>query len=180
MLNTSQRSQINDLFEFSVDFKSLIDEIPLGVVVLDTDRRIVVLNRTLETLTGFSQKQVAGIPCHHILRSKICIRNCPVLNMDEASEPVCVESDLINRDRMLIPVRVNIAVLKNIGGEASGFLETVEDLRPYRELDAKTGQAYSFAQLVGRSPQMEKIFQILPVLAQSDSSVLVTGETGTG
>ncbi len=27
---------------------------------------------------------------------------------------------------------------------------------------------------------IEKIFQILPVLAQSDSSVLITGETGTG
>ncbi len=27
---------------------------------------------------------------------------------------------------------------------------------------------------------MEKIFQILPVFAQSDSSVLITGETGTG
>jgi transcriptional regulator with PAS, ATPase and Fis domain len=61
-----------------------------------------------------------------------------------------------------------------------GFLETIDDMRPLRELDAKVSQAYSFANLIGRSPQMEKIFQILPVLAQSDSSVLITGETGTG
>ena len=150
------------------------------MVVLDTDRRIILLNRALEALTGFSQKQAAGLACRHILRSKICISNCPALHLNESSEPACVESDLITYDRILVPVRISLAPLKNNAGERVGFLETVEDLRPFRELDVKIGQAYSFANLIGRSPQMEKVFQILPVLAQSDSSVLVTGETGSG
>jgi len=179
-LDTLQRSQIKGLFSFPIDLQSLIDEIPLGIVVLDTDRRILMLNRALEALTGFSLKDASGIPCHHILRSKICLKHCPAMHMNKESEPVCVESDLINRDRKLIPVRINLASLKDSNGKVNGFLETVEDTRPIRELDASINRAYSFAQLKGRSPQMEKIFQILPVLAQSDSSLLVTGETGTG
>ena len=150
------------------------------MVVLDKDHRIVLMNRTLEALTGFSQDEAAGVPCHQILRSKICIKDCPTAHMHAESEPACVESDLINRDRMLVPIRINTAVLKDPDGNLVGYLETIEDLRPIRELDAKISQAYSFAHLIGRSPQMEKIFQILPVLAQSDSSVLITGETGTG
>ncbi len=179
-MDTLQRSQIKGLFSFPIDLQPLIDEIPLSIVVLDTNRRIVMLNRALEALTGFSKEEASGIPCHHILRSKICLKRCPAMHMNEESEPVCVESDLINRDRKLIPVRINLASLKDSNGKVKGFLETVEDTRPIRELSASINQAYSFAQLKGRSPQMEKIFQILPVLAQSDSSLLVTGETGTG
>jgi len=179
-LDTSQQSRINPLFDFPIDLRSLIDEIPLGIIVLDMDRRIMLLNRAFESLTGFSQDEAAGVPCYHILRSKMCIRGCPALNMQQESKPVCMESDLINRDRNLIPVRVNLALLKDPDRKAVGFLETVEDMRPIMELDAQKSHAYSFAHLIGRSPQMEKIFQILPVFAQSDSSVLITGETGTG
>jgi transcriptional regulator with PAS, ATPase and Fis domain len=100
--------------------------------------------------------------------------------MHVESESESVESDLINRDRMLIPVSINLAPLKDTSGNLAGFLETVEDLRPIRELGANIYHAYSFADLIGRSPQMEKIFQILPALAQNDSSILITGETGTG
>jgi PAS domain S-box-containing protein len=179
-LKTSQRFQIKGLLSSPIDLQALIDQIPLGVVIIDPDRRVVLLNRTFEALTGYSLDQAAGIPCHHILRSKVCIKDCPALKMQEASEPVFVESDIINRDRILIPVLINIAPLYATSGQLAGFLETVEDMRPFRELDAKISQAYSFAHIVGRSPQMEKVFQILPVLAQSDSSVLITGETGTG
>lgn len=179
-MHTSQRLQIKDLLSSPIDLQPLLDEIPLAVVILDADRRIVLLNRAFEALTGFSLEKAVGIPCYHILRSRICIKACPVLNMPEDSEPACVESDLINRDRALIPVRINLAQLKNHDDQIVGFLETIEDMRPLRELDAKISQAYSFAHLIGRSPQMEKVFQILPVLAQSDSSVLITGETGTG
>jgi transcriptional regulator with GAF, ATPase, and Fis domain len=68
----------------------------------------------------------------------------------------------------------------NTDGKLAGYLETVEDLRAIHELDSKLGHAFSFANIVGRSPKMERIYQILPILAQSDSSVLITGETGTG
>jgi DNA-binding NtrC family response regulator len=40
--------------------------------------------------------------------------------------------------------------------------------------------AESFGTLFGRSPAMRRIFAILPRLAQSDSTVLLEGETGTG
>ena len=179
-MDSSQRLKIKGLLSSPIDLQPLLDEIPLGVVILDADRRIVLLNRAFEALTGFSPEEAGGIPCYHILRSRICIKGCPALHMPEGSEPTCVESDLINRDRMLFPVRINLAQLKNHDGQVAGFLETVEDMRPFRELDTKISKAYSFAHLVGRSPQMEKVFQILPVMAQSDSSVLITGETGTG
>ncbi len=172
--------EVIGLFSLPVAFRSLFDEIPLGVMVLDVKRRIVFLNQALEALTGFSRGEVQGIPCYSVLRNRICIRGCPAMDLSGEAAPPCVESDLINRIRQRIPVRITIAPLKDIEGKMVGFLETVEDMRPLRAREEKTGQAYSLGSLVGKSPQMEKIFQILPVVAQSDSSVLITGETGTG
>jgi len=100
--------------------------------------------------------------------------------MQDNQEPVSVETDLINRDRRIIPVKVTIAPLFDLEGRVNGYLETVEDLRLIQELGAKVGKSYTFTNLVGKSPPMEKILQILPSIAQSDSSVLITGETGTG
>jgi len=179
-LNASQESQIKGLFPFPIDLPSLTDEIPLGIVVLDTDRRIVLINRSFEALSGFSMGDASGLPCYNILRSSLCVQKCPLKEMGANSEPVCIESDLINRERERIPVLINLSPIKDTQGSLAGFLETVEDLRPLREADATTSQAYGFGSLIGKSQAMAKIFQTLPLLAQSDSAVLITGETGTG
>jgi len=179
-LNTLQRTQIKGLFDASIELPSLIDEIPLGIVVLDTQRRIVLINRAFEALSGFSIEDAGGIPCFHIMRSKLCIQKCPIKNMDSDSESISVESDMINKERQLIPVLINLSPIRDTDGKLAGFLETVEDLRPLKEVDSKAIHAYAFRHLIGKSPEMTKIFQTLPLLAQSDSAILITGETGTG
>ena len=172
--------RINNLFDIPVDFCELLDQIAMGVVVLSLERKIVVMNQTLKALTGFRQKEFRGFACTHILRSDICLQECPALRIDEKSGPKCIEGNLINIERQLIPIRITSAPIKNIDDQIIGFLETIEDIRLLRKLDETASHAYKFNNIVGRSPQMQKIFQILPSLAQNDSSVLITGETGTG
>ncbi len=173
-------ARVRHLFGYPIDFSELLDEIAIGVLVLDLERKIVAINQPLKTITGFSREELIGLSCAYILRSNICLQNCPALNSREAFGPKCIEGDLINRERQLIPIRLTSAPLKDIHGHMVGLLETVEDIRLLRQLNDKATQAYKFSNIVGRSPEMEKIFQILPSLAQTDSSILITGETGTG
>ena len=172
--------QISELFRSPIDLESFLDEIPIGIVVLNPDREVVLLNRSLEGLIGLNRSEAIQIPCHQALRSKICIQNCPIHQLQKNPDPICLETDLINRDRRKIPIRVTSAPLLDMEGSVVGYLETVEDMQFIRELGEKVGKTYSFTNLVGKSPPMEKILQILPSIAQSDSSVLITGETGTG
>jgi two-component system response regulator AtoC len=179
-LNALQHTQIKGLFDTPIELPSLTDEIPLGIVVLDIQRRIVLINRAFEALSGFSMEDARGIPCFHILRSKLCIQKCPLKKMDSNSESISVESDMINKERELIPVLINLSPIKDNEGNLTGFLETVEDLRPLKEVDAKTQQAYGFRHIIGKSREMTRLFQTVPLVAQNDSAVLITGETGTG
>ncbi|MBU1195908.1 MAG: sigma 54-interacting transcriptional regulator [Proteobacteria bacterium] len=163
-----------------VDFVHLINEIPLGILILDTDRRVILLNRAFEILSGFSHSTAYGVQCHNILRSAACISNCPVLSIQDDNRPVSCKTDMINLDRQRLPIRMTTAALIDNNNQITGFIETVEDIRLSQHIEKIKSSAYSFANIVGRSPQMEKIFQTLPVLSQSDASILITGETGTG
>jgi len=171
---------INSLLKNPVNCRQLIDEIPFGVLILDLDRRVVLFNRTFEALSGFSLINARGMHCQNILRSAACIKDCPVFKITPGGRAVSLESDMINLDRQHFPIRITTAHILNSHGKPCGFIETIEDMRASQTSDIKQSIAYSFANIIGRSRQMEKIFQTLPVLAQSDASVLITGETGTG
>lgn len=172
--------RIDDLFKQPIALAPLLDEIPLGIALLDRDRRIVFINRALEAITGRGRQEAEGVPCRHILRSNLCPHNCPVLKLTAESEPSSLDADLINRSRQRIPVRLTVAPVLDISGNLAGYVETVEDLQLLKELDDRVAGDSRFSHIIGRFPQMERIFQILPVVAQTDSSVLITGETGTG
>jgi two-component system, NtrC family, response regulator AtoC len=172
--------QIKNLLKQPINFSHLLDEIPISIAIFDLNYNIVYLNRTFEALTGFSLTKAYGMPCRNVLRSKSCIINCPIASIEAESQPAVLESDIINLDRQRLPVRITVAPVLNIKGEITCYIETLEDLRSIKNLDTQKQMAYSFADIIGRSPQMERIFQTIPILAQSDVSIMITGETGTG
>jgi two-component system, NtrC family, response regulator AtoC len=171
---------IKNLLKQPINFSHLLDEIPVSIAILDLNHNIVYINQTFEALTGFSQAMAYGMPCRSVLRSKFCITDCPLDALKADSQPVTLESDVINLDRQRLPVRMTIAPVLDINGGVNCYIETLEDLRSIKSLDPQTKMAYSFSDIVGRSPQMERIFQTIPILAQSDVSIMITGETGTG
>jgi len=50
----------------------------------------------------------------------------------------------------------------------------------YNYLKARLEKISRFDNIIGQSPPMIKIFELIPEIAASDASVLLTGETGTG
>ncbi len=170
---------IAHLLSKELSFDQLMDEVPLAMAVLDKDLHVVWLNRAFEALTGFSRSEAYGVPCRYIVRSRACVEHCPT-QKGTISAPIPCESDIINRDRVRLPVKLTLAPLTDPSGTITGYVETIEDLRAVRELDSKKSHAFSFEGIIGRSEKMEKLFQTLPILAQSDASILITGETGTG
>ncbi|MFH0727968.1 MAG: sigma 54-interacting transcriptional regulator [Pseudomonadota bacterium] len=179
-INPDPLSRKMGALDLPVALPFIIDELPLGIVVMDCERRVALLNRGMEALTGFDRKEARAIACRHIIRGDFCLGKCPVLSMSHGSGMMCVEGNIVNRERQKIPVRVTFTPIRDSQGRLIGYFETFEDIRALGALAGKTSEAYTFGQLVGRSPQMEQIYRFLPMIAQSDSSVLLTGETGTG
>lgn len=173
-------SDILQLFQKLSFFQDFIDELPIGIAIIDKNLRVITLNRAMTALTGYSSLQAKNNRCRDILRARICVENCPVAIQPQKAGSTSCETDIINLERQKIPVRITSASIRGENGDIVGFIETAEDLRHLKKLEATKHSAYNFSTIIGKSPEMGKILNILPILSQSNTSILITGETGTG
>jgi PAS domain S-box-containing protein len=166
------------------DLPHILRALPFGVAVLDRERRTLFMNSVLERLTGFTTAEVSGVPCRHVLRGSFCLHACPRLACIKSGNAVCdVESregTLINRHRRKVPVRLTSVPVLDRGGELLCTLDVIEDLTALKELEDRLTRTAGPGAIVGRCSAMEHLLRILPAVAASDTTVLLTGESGTG
>src|SRR5271154_4984353 len=55
-----------------------------------------------------------------------------------------------------------------------------EESRKVRELQNRLDEKFSLSNIIGRSPQMQRVFELIRRSAQAFSTVLILGESGTG
>ncbi|MDC0336282.1 sigma 54-interacting transcriptional regulator [Pseudodesulfovibrio sp.] len=157
----------------------LLDELPLGVAIMNPDGKLLLVNRTYETLTGLDRSRIGRLKCMHALRCDYCVKGCPVMTGWDEMTSRKSEANIISRSREKIFVHLTVAPLLGDNGDLKGIIETVTP-GSARSLDGTVGNGFGLGELVGRSPQVRKIFSMAPSIAQTDSPVLITGETGTG
>ncbi|MFW6106926.1 MAG: sigma 54-interacting transcriptional regulator, partial [bacterium] len=87
---------------------------------------------------------------------------------------------IVNENGRRVPIRIATALLKGKRGEIVGGVETFQDLTQVEQLQKELQARYSFEDMVGRSPAMIRLFEILPQIAASSSTVLIEGPSGTG
>lgn len=163
-----------------IDFQRAIDTIQHGIAVLDSDLRILALNRYLEVLSGFSAEAVQGIYFDHVIRSNLSQKTNGLRNVFEKDDPFVVEGDIIDHRRKKLPVRFTFSSLVDQSARQLGVMVIIEDISFLHNLDSKIHGKSVFEGLIGHSPQMQKVFDLLPVIARTEATALITGETGTG
>jgi len=59
-------------------------------------------------------------------------------------------------------------------------LEKSRERQELQRLRAEVAQKYTFQNLTGKSPLMQQVFNLIAQIAETDTTVLISGETGTG
>jgi PAS domain S-box-containing protein len=174
MSNTS-----NDLP--SERYAIILDSINDGVFTVDRQWRITSFNRAAEQITGVKRKQAIGRPCCEVFRASICETACALRQTLATNRPVVNKAVyILDAQGNRIPISISTAAFKDERGEVIGGVETFRDLSLVDDLRKELEAKYSFADIVGRSASMRQVFQILPQIAESDSTVLIEGASGTG
>jgi PAS domain S-box-containing protein len=158
----------------------LLNGIPHGIAILDKDLCILTMNRFLEALTGYVTDEARGVYSEFILRANIGAKNQICREVLESGESVSVDGNIINRRRKKIPVHFTLTRLHDGQGQPSGVLIVLEDSSVVKVEDFMHHGQSIRTEILGHSSQMEKVFELMSVLARTDASVLITGETGTG
>ena len=164
-----------------MDNQSILESISDGVFTVDSDWRITYLNRSAEEMIQIKREEALGRLCCDVFRSSLCEGACALRKTIEQGKPIIdLSCFIINNKGQRIPVSISTAVLRNRKGEVIGGAETFRNLSDIETLKQQIAQSSRMGDFVSHSVSMQKIFSQLEAVAQTGSTVLITGETGSG
>jgi PAS domain S-box-containing protein len=158
----------------------ILEFFPEGVFLINTRWQIEYFNRMAEEITGFSREEVLGKFCWDVFRTDQCQRDCPMrISMGTGETLVDREVEITTKTGQKLMILVHTSQVKKPGNVVLGGVETFHYLTCPEAEAEKLGNK-PFADIVGVSRRMQEIIHDLPVIAASESNVLIQGESGTG
>jgi PAS domain S-box-containing protein len=159
----------------------ILDSIADGVFTIDRDRNIISFNRAAEKITGISREHALGQKCFDVFHASICQTACALEKTIKTGREIIDRSiNIINSKGELLPVSVSTSVLRDKDGQIIGGVETFRDLSSLEELRKEISKHYTFKDIISKNHEMQKLFDVLPDIAESDSTVLIQGPSGSG
>ncbi|MGM0462531.1 MAG: sigma-54 interaction domain-containing protein, partial [Fibrobacterota bacterium] len=163
------------------DTEAILESISDGVFTVNRDWDITYFNAAAEAITGIERSEAVGAKCFDVFRSSMCGSNCALRKtISEGRRIINRGCYFINSRGESIPITVSTAVLHDKKGHIVGGAETFRDLSEIEELKKEIFDRFSAGRLHSSSPSMQKITELIRVIAPTSSTVLIQGETGTG
>jgi PAS domain S-box-containing protein len=161
--------------------KIILDNLDVGIFTVDRGGVITFFNTAAEKVSGYRRQEVLGRPCAAILQGEGGWSPELLKAAVTGGRPRSgIASRMRTREGSEVPIRASVIPLRNEKGIAVGALATFTDLTLVAQLNQAIQGRYTFRDMVGKSPQMQRIFENVRVVAKTDATVLIEGPTGTG
>ena len=159
----------------------ILDSIADGVFTVDSEWRISSFNRAAEEITGVPREEALGQRCCDVFRASICETGCALRHSMESGDSIVNKSVfIVDTSGTRRPISISTAILRDGEGRIVGGVETFRDLSHLEQLRKELEGRFGLGDIIGRSRVMRNLFEILPAIAASDSTVVVHGASGTG
>ncbi len=160
---------------------AILESIADGVFTIDRDWRITSFNRAAERITGVSRRRAIGQKCFDVFHANICQTACTLKKtLETGREIIDSPVDIINSKGETLPISISTAVLRDEKGRIIGGAETFRDLSAIEALRRELSGKYSSGDIVSKNEKMQRILSLLPAVAESSSTVLIQGPSGSG
>ena len=159
----------------------ILDALNEGVFTVGLDWCITAFNHAAERITGIRRADALGKACCDVFHASICENACALRRTFETGQPVVnATAHIVNNQGHRVPIRISTAILKDSAGRVIGGVESFQDLSQVEQLQKALESRYTFEDIVGRGNAMMQLFKLLPRIAESGSTVLIEGASGTG
>lgn len=181
----SKFAELNEYFR-----EALLETVPCSVFIVNSDREIIFWNRSAAELTGYSAREMVGKSCSRV-HLTLCVSAegkldglCPLQGGGVIGESEC---EIQRKDGSVVPVIRRSRPVYDGQGQVIGAIEALVDVSlikkartEIRLLKHELAETGRFGRLIGKSEKMRKLYSLIEMVAASDASVVVEGETGTG
>jgi PAS domain S-box-containing protein len=159
----------------------ILESIADGVFTMDLDWRITSFNRAAEKITGNRRSDAIGQKCYDVFRASTCQSACAMKStLETGNEIVDMPVDILNIEGKLVPITISTAVLRTKRGKIVGGVETFRDLSCIEDIRRQLNKTYQIGDVISKNATVLKIMETLPAIAESGSTVLVEGPSGSG
>ena len=177
--------------EIAKYWKTIVDTLQDGLMVLDPEGNILAVNPAAERLTGYSADELVGNNCRTLNCTGCDIYGrgagkqwCSLFVKGEVRGKKCLIAD---KTRRAVHVEKNASVLRDSEGRLLGAVETFKDIseivRQKEEIDTLRRSCHledGHHGLLGESPPMQYLLELIENVAQTNAPVLIHGQSGTG
>ena len=172
-------------------WKTIVDTLQDGLMVVDPEGKIVAANPAAEKLTGYTADELIGKSCR-ILNCTGCkiigkgggTQWCGLFARGGIRAKKCL---ITNKDRRSVHITKSASVLKDKKGQIIGAVETLTDItekvRQQQEITSLRRTFHldeGYHGILGKSQVMIDLFEMIENVAQSDTPVMIQGESGSG
>ena len=172
-------------------WKTIVDTLQDGLIVVDPRGKIVAANPAAERLTGYAADELIGKSCR-ILNCTGCkiigkgagTQWCGLFSRGSMMAKKCL---ITNKDRRSVHIIKSASVLKDENGQIIGAVETLTDItekiRQQQEITSLRRTFHldeGYHGILGKSQVMLDLFEMIENVAQSDTPVMIQGESGSG
>lgn len=172
-------------------WKTIVDTLQDGVMVIDPSGRIVAVNPAVSKLTGYEPDELIGQSCRILDCTGCRIIGkgpgkawCGLFKDGDVHAKQCAITD---KEKRTVTVIKNASILRDENQEIIGAVETLKDMsqivRQQEEIlslrrSLHLGEGYQG--IVGKSAVMQAMFELIENVALTEAPVLISGESGTG
>ncbi len=117
-------------------YRTLVENVDLGISLIDSDHNIIMSNTTISKWYDKPASELRGKKCYQIFRGvqSVCL-NCHGVQAMTTGMAAQSESDGLRSDGARVYVRVQCFPIVGSDGQATGFIEVVEDITERKEAE---------------------------------------------
>ena len=177
--------------DLSQHWKTIFETLMDGLLVVDPSGKIVAMNPAAERLTGYAAKELVGKSCRmldctgcDIIAKGPAEKWCGLYAKGDVRAKKCL---ITNKDHRTVNVVKNASILRDSDGRIIGAVETLTDMseivRQQQEITTLRKTLHmddGYHGILGKSPTMQSLFELVENVAMTESPVMIYGESGTG
>jgi formate hydrogenlyase transcriptional activator len=178
------------------ELRQLIDFLPQHVLVLDKDGTLLQANKTLLDYKGLTLEEMKGAGTRERIRRDVHPEDLERFEKERSAglskkRPFEMEKRLLGKDGRYRWFLVRCNPVLNDDGDVVRWFGTATDIEDRRQAENRVRnenvalreeieRSSMFEEIVGSSEALRRVLAQVSKVAPTDSTVLISGETGTG
>lgn len=167
--------------QYQTHLEAIFRSVEDAIITVDNNMHVLQANDALERICGLKPGVILGERIEGI--GNECCRQCWKVLEDSLKTKRSVKEFMIecnHRKRSGQVVVINISPLKKSDGIQIGAVVIIRDITRLSTLEKELQDRHQFHNIIGRNKRMQEIYTLLEDLKEIDTTVLITGPSGTG